>query len=220
MSKQHQIALEIVLYRDFIEEYFVQENSSYYKIRDNLHAIGNKEDCDFSDPRTLIKNIDQESKKQILDEISDPDFTAYFYIPRDHFNEAIQALLRPEPYYKFLKESTDIGIEQVYVNEVKVDNNWRRIYGTKSNPYVLAEIDEFKGTYKNHLGIVPFVCYHHDGTANQDAIEYIISLLPEDASENSVVLVYQWKNEDPIKNGLDFSRKVVRLSTLIGKLSH
>lgn len=146
-------------------------------------------------------------KKLVLDHVPYPNFEEYHYIPFESFGEIKKKFIKTDfPFVRQRRQSCSI---------VVIDKNKREIIGTRKEPYKLYEPPEKYGAYFSTNGeIIPYVCYHSNGEVIVPAIEGVIKELPERASEESVLLVFQWKHENPTRTGYYVTPRLVTVAKL------
>ncbi len=162
----------------------------------------------------------QTDKKEILNFVEDPNFEEFYYFPIDVLRGEIdQKNLRlfggsKKKYFRSRKNGD--------VREIIVDKEGRWIVGTFKQPYKLYDPPEKPDRwefYERKGEVVPYVCYHANGELIKEALEYILSKLPENTSEESVVLVFQWKENDPTRTGYFVTPRRIKISSMSKMLS-
>lgn len=150
----------------------------------------------------------KEDRKKILDFEDLPNFQDFQYFEIENFIQ--QGKLKGFDF-KY------IGISNDRLEKVILDSEGRVVYGTKNKPYKLYHPEKNEYTWNDYFPngeILPFVCYHKNGEVIGKALENIIDKLPENCSEESMILVFQWKNENPSKDGYFVTPKVVSVKKL------
>lgn len=152
----------------------------------------------------------KEDKKMVLDYLEDPNFDEYYYLPLKSFKN-LQG--------KFRKiKAPFIVVPKRHCKVIRVDASLRVVLGTQRKPWKLYEPPfwsrETGNNYVPDGKIIPYVCYHSNGDVIREAIDKIIGKLPENASEESVILVFQWKHENPSREGYYVVPRIISVKKL------
>jgi len=184
-------------------------------IKLRLHSREREQYCNSEDVHKfrdiLFEVPTQEDKKKVLETIENPNFEKYFYCFRENISMEVLPYLKSDIHLFTFKK--DIGnFHALYANK-----NWQIIYGSKKKPYYLFHKKDHNKGFPGQ-GILPYVCYQDNGDIILTAVNFVINQLPQDMAEESVVVVYQWKYNNPTKEGFDVIGKTVMVKNLIKKI--
>ena len=156
----------------------------------------------------------KEDKKFVLDSIENPNFEKYYYFPKSVFKGLENFFRNEEAFIKIEKRRKGSYGE---AGEVLLDSKNQYILGTYEKPFKIYTPPIDRGIdYWKRGEIIPYVYCHSDGTIIIKVLEKIIeSCLPDNISEETIILLFQWKHENPTKQGYHVNPRKIRLSTLI-----
>lgn len=152
----------------------------------------------------------KEDKKMVLDYLEDPNFEDFYYLPKNTLKNLQGKFCETKHPFIVIRKSN--------CKVIRVDSNLMVILGTQKKPWKTYEPPfwsrETGNNYVPDGEIIRYVCYHSNGDAIREAIDKVIESLPPNASENSVILVFQWKYENPSRSGYYVVPRLVTIKKL------